>query len=130
MEPNCRYRRSVVLTAWSQNRPRREPWCARRAGLSQVELAGQAGVKQSVISAYESGQRQPSIPALARLIDAAGFELTLGLRRSSGLLRRMSGPVDRRARRHRRELVAAVVTHGVQNPRMFGSVARGEDCPR
>jgi uncharacterized protein len=42
----------------------------------------------------------------------------------------MSGPVDRRVRRHRRELVAAVVTHGVQNLRMFGSVARGEDCPR
>ncbi|MGO9218237.1 MAG: hypothetical protein ACLP5E_10795 [Streptosporangiaceae bacterium] len=75
-------------------------------------------------------QRQPSIPALARLIDAAGFELTLGLRRSSGPLRRMSGPVGRRVRRHRRELIAATVTHGVQNLRVFGSVARGEDRPR
>ena len=55
----------------------------KRAGLSQVDLASRAGVTQSVISAYESGQRQPSLPALARLIDAAGFELTLGLRRSS-----------------------------------------------
>ena len=54
----------------------------RRAGLTQVELAVRAGVTQSVISAYESGQRQPSIPALARLIEAAGFELTLGLRRA------------------------------------------------
>ena len=45
-----------------------------------------------MISAYESGQRQPSLPALARLIDAAGFELTLGLRRWPGLLRGLSGP--------------------------------------
>ena len=38
-------------------------------------------MSRSVISAYESGQRQPSIPAPARLIEAAGFELTLGVRR-------------------------------------------------
>jgi transcriptional regulator with XRE-family HTH domain len=44
-----------------------------------VDLAARAGVTQSVIRAYESGHRQPSIPALARLIGAAGFELTLGL---------------------------------------------------
>ena len=56
----------------------------KRAGLSQVYLASRANVTQSVISAYESGQRQPSLPALARLIDAVGFELTLGLRRLSG----------------------------------------------
>lgn len=47
----------------------------KRAGLSQVELATRAGVTQSVISAYESGHRQPSIPALAALVDAAGYEL-------------------------------------------------------
>ena len=35
----------------------------KRAGLSQVDLADRAGVTQSVISAYESGQRQPSLPA-------------------------------------------------------------------
>ena len=90
------------------------------AGLSQMDLAARAGVTQSVISAYESGQRQPSLPALARLIDAAGFELTLGLRR-------LSGPVGRRVRRHREDLVAAAAAHGVSNLRVFGSVARGED---
>jgi uncharacterized protein len=99
-----------------------------RAGLSQVDLAARAGVTQSVISAYESGQRQPSLPALARLIDAAGFELTLGLRRPPGRLRRLSGPVGRRVRRHRQDLVAAAA-HGVSNLRVFGSVARGEDRP-
>ncbi len=101
----------------------------KQAGLSQVELAAQAGVTQSVISAYESGQRQPAIPALTRLIEAAGFELTLGLRRQPGRLRRLSGPVGRRVRRHRRDLIAAAAAHGVQNLRVFGSVARGEDRP-
>ena len=101
----------------------------KRAGLSQVDLAARAGVTQSVISAYESGQRQPSVPALARLIDAAGFELTLGLRRPPGHLRRLSGPVGRRVRRHREALVAAAAAHGVSNLRVFGSVARGEDRP-
>jgi transcriptional regulator with XRE-family HTH domain len=53
----------------------------KRADLSQVELAARAGVTQSVISAYEAGHRQPSIPALAALIDAAGHELVMGVRR-------------------------------------------------
>jgi predicted nucleotidyltransferase/DNA-binding XRE family transcriptional regulator len=101
----------------------------KRAGLSQVDLAARAGVTQSVISAYESGQRQPSLPALARLIDATGFELTLGLRNPPGRLRRLSGPVGRRVRRHRKDLVAAAAGHGVSNLRVFGSVARGEDHP-
>jgi uncharacterized protein len=101
----------------------------RRAGLSQVELASQAGVTQSVISAYESGQRQPSIPALTRLIEAAGFELTLGLRRPTARLHRLTGPVGRRVRRHRQDLIAAAAGHGIQNLRVFGSVARGEDRP-
>jgi uncharacterized protein len=101
----------------------------KRAGLSQVDLAARAGVTQSVISAYESGQRQPSIPALARLTGAAGFELTLGLRRAPGRLRRLSGPVGRRVRRHQNDLVAAAAAHGVSNLRVFGSVAGGEDRP-
>jgi len=101
----------------------------KRAGLSQTELATRAGVTQSVISAYESGQRQPSIPALARLIEATGFELTLGVQRQPRRLRRLSGPVGQRVRRHRQELIDAAAAHGIQNLRVFGSVARGEDRP-
>jgi uncharacterized protein len=101
----------------------------KRAGLSQVELAARAGVTQSVVSAYESGHRQPAIPALAALIDAAGYELVLGLRRHPRRLGRLSGPVGRRVRRHRHDLIAAAAAHGVQNLRVFGSVARGEDRP-
>jgi uncharacterized protein len=61
------------------------------AGLSQVELATRAGVTQSVISAYESGHRQPSLPTLAALIEAAGYELTAGIRRQPRRLGRWAG---------------------------------------
>jgi predicted nucleotidyltransferase len=82
-----------------------------------------------VISAYESGHRQPAVPALAAMIDAAGYELAMGLRHQPRRLRRLSGPVGRRVRRRRHDLVAAAAAHGVQNLRVFGSVARGEDRP-
>ena len=101
----------------------------RQTGLSQVELAMRAGVTQSVISAYESGHRQPAIPALAALVDAAGYELVMDVRRQPRRLGRLSGPVGRRVRRRRHDLIAAAAAHGVRNLRVFGSVARGEDRP-
>ncbi len=97
------------------------------ARLSQAELAARAGVTQSVISAYESGHRQPALTTLAALIEAAGYELTVNVRRRPRRLGRLSGPVGRRVRRRRRELVEAAAAHGVTNLRVFGSVARGQD---
>lgn len=97
--------------------------------MSQEELATRAGVTQSVISAYESGHRQPAIPTLAALVDAAGYELIVGLRRQPRRVGRLSGPVGRRVRRRRRDIVAAAAAHGVRNLRVFGSVARGQDRP-
>jgi uncharacterized protein len=97
------------------------------AGLSQAELAFRAGVAQSVISAYEAGRRQPSLPTLARLIDAAGCDLVVDIQHQPPQLSRLSGPVGRRVRRRRRDLVAAAAAHEVTNLRVFGSVARGED---
>jgi transcriptional regulator with XRE-family HTH domain len=47
------------------------------AGLSQAELARRAGVSRSVLSVYESGKREPSSEALARILAAAGFQLGL-----------------------------------------------------
>jgi len=47
--------------------------------MSQAELAFRAGVAQSVISAYEAGLRQPSLPTLAKLIDAAGCDLVVDI---------------------------------------------------
>jgi uncharacterized protein len=101
----------------------------RGAGLSQAELAARAGVTQSVISAYESGQRQPAVPTLATLIDAAGYDLVLRLRRQPGQLARLSGPLGRQVRSRRRELIAAAAAHGVTNLRVFGSVANGQEQP-
>jgi uncharacterized protein len=97
------------------------------ARLSQTELAARAGVTQSVISAYESGHRQPALATLAALVEAAGYELSVNVRRRPGRLGRLSGPIGRRVRRSRRELVAAAAAHGVTNLRVFGSVARGQD---
>jgi predicted nucleotidyltransferase/DNA-binding XRE family transcriptional regulator len=97
------------------------------ARLSQAELAARAGVTQSVISAYESGHRQPALTTLAALIDAAGYELIVNVRRRPRRLGRLSGPVGRRVRRRRRELVEAAAARGVTNLRVFGSVARGQD---
>jgi predicted nucleotidyltransferase/DNA-binding XRE family transcriptional regulator len=101
----------------------------RGAGISQTELAFRAGVVQSVVSAYEAGRRQPSLPTLARLIDAAGADLVVDIQQQPPQLSRLSGPVGRRVRRKRRDLVAAAAAHEVTNLRVFGSVARGEDRP-
>ena len=99
------------------------------AGLSQAELAARAGVTQSVISAYESGHRQPALGTLATLIEAAGYELVIDVRRQPRRLSKLSGPIGQRVRRRRRALTAAAAAHGVTNLRVFGSVARGQDGP-
>lgn len=49
------------------------------AGISQRELARRAGVPQSMISAYERGRREPTLPTLLRILRAAGFDLRLHL---------------------------------------------------
>ena len=71
------------------------------AGMSQAELAFRAGVAQSVISAYEAGRRQPSLPTLAKLIEAAGCNLVVDIQRQPPQLSRLSGPVGRQVRRKR-----------------------------
>jgi len=50
-----------------------------KAGLTQDEMAERAGVAQSLISAYENGRRQPTVPTLLRLLEAAGFDLRMRL---------------------------------------------------
>ena len=54
-----------------------------RAGLTQKQLAERSGIAQSTISAYESGAREPGVEALRKLLDAAGFDLTLRQRNPS-----------------------------------------------
>ncbi|MGN6406874.1 MAG: helix-turn-helix domain-containing protein [Curtobacterium sp.] len=95
-----------------------------RAELTQVQLADRAGVTQSVISTYENGRREPSLAALQRLLLAAGFTAAIDLHPIEE-----PPPLRERVMAARRELVAIVQRLGGRNPRLFGSVARGEDGP-
>jgi uncharacterized protein len=63
------------------------------------------------------------------LVEATGHELTLEIREAPERIGKMSGPVGRKLRRRRHEMVAAAAKHGVTNLRVFGSVARGEERP-
>lgn len=54
-----------------------------RAGLSQRQLARKARTAQSVVARIELGETSPSWSTLARLLKAAGFSLSPGLRRIS-----------------------------------------------
>src|SRR3954451_3231760 len=48
-----------------------------QAGLSQRALARRSGVPQSLISAYETGDRQPGADMLLRLLRATGHDVQL-----------------------------------------------------
>lgn len=100
----------------------------RRSGLSQTELARRARVSQPVISAYESGRREPGLSMLTKLVEASGHTLTMDLVADSGLRRGLPDtPMGRRLRRHRRAIIDAAERRGATNVRVFGSVARGAD---
>jgi transcriptional regulator with XRE-family HTH domain len=46
----------------------------RRAGMSQEQLAFEAGMKRSYVSDLERGTRNPSVKAIGRLAVALGVE--------------------------------------------------------
>lgn len=107
-----------------------------RAGLTQTQLAGRAGVTQSVISAYESGRRQPSLPLLLSLVAATGHAVDASLvsaddERASAIESRskapLSGPLGRRVNRQGEEIKRLAAAYGADHVRVFGSVARGQD---
>jgi predicted nucleotidyltransferase len=98
------------------------------AGLSQAELARRAKVSQPVISAYESGRREPGLAMLSKLIEATGHRLHVDVVAEPGLRRGLPDtPLGRRLRRHRRAIIDAAGRRGAANLRVFGSVARGQD---
>jgi predicted nucleotidyltransferase/DNA-binding XRE family transcriptional regulator len=99
-----------------------------RAGLSQAELGRKAGVTQSVISAYESGARQPSVPMLARLVEATGSDLQLRVMDPPGVGKAPMLPGER-FRLLRSEIREVLGRHGLRNARVFGSVVHGHDGP-
>lgn len=94
------------------------------AGLSQAELARAARTSEATIARYESGDVDPRVETLKRLVLACGRRLELDSRP------RFPGPVGRRLESRRDEVLAACGRHGATGPRVFGSVARGEDGPR
>lgn len=98
------------------------------ARLTQAQLARRAGVTQSVISAYESGRREPALSTLVRLVEATGGRLDFDIR--------LGGETDLpptprgRAIQESRQRVREIATkYGASNVRLFGSTARGEDGP-
>jgi uncharacterized protein len=100
----------------------------RRSGLSQAELARRAEVSQPVISAYESGRREPGLRTLVKLVEATGHRLRVDLVAEPGLKQGLPDtPMGRRLRRHRRAIIDAAGRRGATNVRVFGSVARGQD---
>lgn len=100
-----------------------------RSGLSQRELARRAGVSQSVVAAYESSAREPSLATLAALVEATGITLDLELGADLPEPSAASGPIGHRLRRRRGAVLALAAKHGVTDLRVFGSVARGDEGP-
>lgn len=96
------------------------------AGLTQSLLAARAGTSQAAVSAYESGRRSPSVATLDRLLAACSFRARVTLERAAVPSAR-TGPVGQRLSERKRQVRQALARHGVRNPRIFGSVARGED---
>ena len=47
--------------------------------MTQAELAEAAGVTQQVISAYETGRREPTLPSLLRIVRSANLDLRFRL---------------------------------------------------
>jgi len=90
----------------------------RRSGMTQAALAEAADMTQPVISAYEGGKRQPTLPMLLHVLRAAGFQL-------DGELVPAPHPV-RVLARHRYEVLAVAARHGAEQVRVFGSVGRGD----
>lgn len=99
------------------------------AGLSQTDVARRAGVAQSVISAYESGQRQPSLATLEKLVEAAGHRLVIGLEPIPSLRGLPATRLGRQLRQRRTAILRLADKHGASNVRVFGSAARGDDGP-
>lgn len=100
------------------------------SSLSQPELARRAGVAQSVISAYESGRREPSLRTLRRLIEASGNSLSMVIEPVPGATRGLPDTaMGRRIRQRRRALLEAAARFDVVDLTVFGSVARGDDGP-
>ena len=60
-------------------------WARLQAGLTQRELAARGKTAQSTISRIESGQMDPSVGTLGRLLRACGYDLWVEPRLGQGV---------------------------------------------
>ncbi|MFW6597103.1 helix-turn-helix domain-containing protein [Propionibacteriaceae bacterium Y2011] len=81
------------------------------AGMSQSELARAARVSQPNLSAYENGRRAPSPDVLDRIAQA------------------LTSRPSTRVEHHRDDIRTLVDQFHASQPRLVGSVARGDDRP-
>jgi predicted nucleotidyltransferase/DNA-binding XRE family transcriptional regulator len=100
-----------------------------RAVLTQAEVAERAGLPQSTVSAYESGDRQPTLPMLSKLLEAMGSELTIAAAPLPEQLEVLTGPMGLRVRRHRQVIADEADRYGVDTVQVIGAAARGDDEP-
>ena len=92
------------------------------SSLSQSDVARRAHVAQSVISAYESGRREPALSTLERLVAATGHHLVLGLQADPDVRPGLPDtPLGRRLRQRRTAVLATARRHGASNVRVFGT---------
>jgi predicted nucleotidyltransferase len=101
------------------------------AELSQAELAALASTSQPALARYESGATIPTLPTLERLLAASGRQLRIEAPPLNGKARATSargqlGPIAQRLRRRRRRILDIARKRGIENIRVFGSVARSE----
>jgi len=66
------------------------------SGLTQAQLAQLARTSQSAIAAYEAGDRQPTVPVLARMLAAAGYRIVLDIEPDQSCYRLADLAVDLR----------------------------------
>lgn len=87
-------------------------------GLSQRELARRAHTSQATISAYETGEKSPSLDTLARIVRAAGLDLRIQIAPADGH--------DEWLARYERSLPASVVARSQKKDRDLARRARTE----
>ena len=86
-----------------------------------MELAERAGTSQASISRRENGLEAPTLDMLRHLAFTAGTEVAIQVK-----------PMPKSERRdalieHRGAILACLQRYGASQPRVFGSVARGDD---
>ncbi|MBA3743565.1 helix-turn-helix transcriptional regulator [Sporichthya sp.] len=55
--------------------------CRHESRLTLRALAEKSGTSHSTLSAYENGRKSPSLATLQRILDAAGYDLVVDVRR-------------------------------------------------